>query len=64
MEQRLLWGDARGFGTAASFTWDVYAVVAEELAEQAAVAIENFIPRRQRSATTARASVVPATITT
>ena len=31
-----------------SFTSDVYAVVAEELAEQAAVAIAAFVPRRQR----------------
>lgn len=31
-----------------SFTSDVYAVVAEELAEQAATAIAAFVPRRQR----------------
>jgi integrase len=33
-----------------SFTSDVYAVVLEELAEQAAVAIAAFVPRRKRSA--------------
>jgi integrase len=32
-----------------SFTSDVYAVVAEELAEQAAVAIAVFVPRRSRA---------------
>ena len=32
-----------------AFTMDVYAVVAEELAEAAAVAIEAFVPRRNRS---------------
>ena len=31
-----------------AFTSDVYAVVAEELAEQAAVAISAFVPRRGR----------------
>ena len=31
-----------------SFTMDVYAVVAEELAEAAAVAIAAFIPRKAR----------------
>lgn len=33
-----------------SFTADVYAVVAEELAEQAAVAISAFVPRQNRPA--------------
>lgn len=33
-----------------SFTADVYAVVAEELAEQAAVAISAFVPRQKRPA--------------
>lgn len=33
-----------------SFTMDVYAVVAEELAEQAAVAISAFVPRQKRPA--------------
>ena len=37
-----------GHSTAA-FTMDVYAVVAEELAEAAAVAIEAFMPRRNRT---------------
>ncbi|EFC80905.1 tyrosine-type recombinase/integrase, partial [Parafrankia sp. EUN1f] len=32
----------------ANFTRDVYAVVAEELAEAAAAAIEAFVPRRNR----------------
>ncbi|WP_313949951.1 MULTISPECIES: tyrosine-type recombinase/integrase [unclassified Frankia] len=31
-----------------NFTRDVYAVVAEELAEAAAVVIEEFVPRRSR----------------
>jgi len=30
---------------------DVYAVVAEELAEAAAVAIEAFVPRRKKTET-------------
>ena len=32
-----------------SFTMDTYEVVAEELAEAAAVAIEAFVPRRNRT---------------
>jgi len=32
-----------------SFTSDVYAVVAEELAEAAAVAVAAFVPRRTRA---------------
>jgi integrase len=31
-----------------SFTEDVYTVVAEELAEEAARAISGFVPRRER----------------
>lgn len=34
-----------------SFTMDVYAVVAEELAEAAAVAIASFVPRKGRAET-------------
>ncbi len=34
-----------------SFTMDVYAVVAEEMAEAAAVAIEAFVPRKGRAGT-------------
>ncbi len=37
-----------GHATAA-FTMDVYAVVAEELAEAAATAIEAFVPRKART---------------
>ena len=32
-----------------AFTMDVYAIMAEELAEAAAVAIEAFVPRRNRT---------------
>ena len=38
-----------GHSTSA-FTMDVYAVVAEEMAEAAATAIEAFIPRRRNGA--------------
>ncbi len=44
-----------------AFTSDVYAVVAEELAEQAAAAISAFVPRRQRS-TAVGAINVPAEV--
>jgi hypothetical protein len=45
-----------------SFTMDVYAVVAQELAEAAAVAIAAYVPRkaRRRQQDPPRASFVPA----